>query len=154
MTAIERFRERHPVYWGPFFGLRGLQEDMNRVFFNFLGDVSEKDLIPDTPAIDLIDTRDNVMVKVELPGIQKEDVEISLKDDHLTIRGEKKQEKEEKGKNRYYVERTYGSFARTITLPTKVKADKVKAAYKDGILEIELPKAEEAKTREIKVAVD
>ena len=91
----------------------------------------------------------NLDITVEVVAKAKELAVIKLISDI-----KKKQEKEEKGKNRYYVERTYGSFARTITLPTKVKADKVKAAYKDGILEIELPKAEEAKARDIQIAVE
>jgi HSP20 family protein len=151
--AIERFKERHPVYWRPFFGLRSLQDEMNRMFSDFFGEASEGGMATVAPAVDLIDTADTLKINVELPGIRKEDVEISLKDDLLTIRGEKKEEKEQKGENRYYMERTYGTFSRTLNLPAKIKADKVKAAYKDGVLEITLPKAEEEKAREIQVEV-
>ncbi|UCG38519.1 MAG: Hsp20/alpha crystallin family protein [bacterium] len=152
--AIERFRGRHPVYWGPFFGLRGLQEEMNRLFSDFFGEVPEKGLAAVTPAVDLIDKKDRILVKVELPGISREDVEISLKDDLLTISGEKKEEKEEKGENRYYMERSYGRFSRTLTLPVRVKGEKVKATFKDGVLEVTLPKAEEEKAREVQVKVE
>lgn len=152
--AIERFVERHPAYWRPLFGIRGLQGEMNRMFSDFFGETSETALSQLTPSLDVVDGKDEVKVHVELPGIAKEDVEISLKDDLLTIRGEKKEKKEEKGENRYYMERSYGTFARTIKLPASVKADEVKASYKDGVLEITLPKAEEAKTREIHVNVE
>ncbi len=151
--SIERYRGRHPAYWEPFFGLRGLQGEMNRLFTDFFSEPSEKSLAAVIPAVDLVETKDAIQVKVELPGVKKEDVEISLKDDFLVIKGEKKEEREEKGENRYYMERTYGSFSRVVTLPAKVKEDKIRASYKDGVLEIHLPKAEEAKPREIKVEV-
>jgi HSP20 family protein len=86
--------------------------------------------------------------------MSKEDVSVSLQDNILTLRGEKKQEKEEKGKTFHRVERSYGSFARSFTLPTAVLAGKVKATYKDGILQITLPKAEEVKSKEIPISVD
>ena len=151
--AVELYRRRHPVYWRPMFGLRGLQDEMNRMFSDFFEESSEKGVATITPAIDLIDGKDKVTVNVEVPGMNRDDVDISLKEDLLTIRGEKKEEKEEKEENRYYVERTYGSFLRTVTLPSRVKADEVKATYKDGVLKIELPKAEEDKVREVKVEV-
>ncbi|MDT8394923.1 MAG: Hsp20/alpha crystallin family protein [bacterium] len=151
--SIERYSGRHPAYWGPFFGLRGLQDEMNRLFTDFFGETSEKGMAAVTPALDLVETRDAIQVRVELPGVRKEEVEISLKDDVLIIKGEKKEEKEEKTENRYYMERSYGSFARAVTLPARVKEDKIKASYKDGVLTIDLPKAEEAKAKEIKVQV-
>ncbi|MDF1535546.1 MAG: Hsp20/alpha crystallin family protein [bacterium] len=151
--SIERYSGRHPAYWGPFFGLRGLQDEMNRLFTDFFGETSEKGMAAMTPALDLVETRDAIQVRVELPGVRKDEVEISLKDDVLIIKGEKKEEKEEKTENRYYMERSYGSFARAVTLPARVKEDKIKASYKDGVLTIDLPKAEEAKAKEIKVQV-
>lgn len=151
--ALELYRRRHPVYWRPSFGLRGLQEEMNRMFSDFFDESSEKGVATITPAIDLVDGKDKVTVRVEIPGMDKDDVQISLKEDMLVIRGEKKAEKEEKEENRYYVERSYGSFMRTVALPSRVKADEVKASYKDGVLKIELPKAEEDKIREVKVQV-
>ena len=150
---IERYRGRHPVYFRPFFGLRGLRGDMNRFFTDFFEDSVAEDLTAFKPAVDLVDNKDSLQVKVELPGVKKDDVEISLKDDLLTIKGEKKEEKEEKDENRYYVERSYGSFSRTLTLPSLVKSDKVEATFKDGILVITLPKDEEEKAREVQVEV-
>lgn len=151
---IERYRGRHPVYFRPFFGLRGLRGDMNRVFTDFFDEPVREALVAFNPVFDLVDTKDSLQVKVELPGVKKGDVEISLKDDLLTIKGEKREEKEEKDENRYYVERTYGTFSRTLTLPSLVKSDQVKATFEDGILVITLPKDEEEKAREVQVKVD
>jgi HSP20 family protein len=151
---LERYRVRRPVMWGPLFGMRGLQNDMNLMFSGHLGEQDGNAVSTLTPAIDLVDSGDRVEVKVELPGMAKDDVDISLKDDILTIKGEKKQEREEKEENRYYVERTYGSFSRTLTLPSKVNPDGVEARFKDGVLEINLPKAEEEKIKQIQVQVD
>jgi HSP20 family protein len=150
---IERYRNRHPVYIRPFFGFRGFRGDLDRVFTDFIGDNTEERLGVFNPAVDLVDTGESLQVKVELPGVKKEDVQITLKDDVLTIKGEKKVEREEKDENRYYVERSYGSFSRTLTLPTPVKTDEIKAGFEGGILEITLPKDEKVKAREIKVEV-
>jgi len=89
-----------------------------------------------------------------LPGIDPKDVEISLSDNVLTIKGEKKQEKEEENENYHVIERSYGGFTRSFRLPGQVQNDKVKATYKNGILKITLPKTEETKKKEIKIAVE
>ncbi|GJQ19696.1 MAG: molecular chaperone [Bacteroidia bacterium] len=106
-----------------------------------------------TPPVDIHEKEDEYVVKVELPGVKKDDVKITLESNILTIRGEKKQETEEKSENFHRMERTYGSFQRSFTLPTSVKSDKIDAGYKDGILTITLPKAEEAKPKQIEVKV-
>jgi HSP20 family protein len=106
-----------------------------------------------TPAVDVAEHEDAYQVKVELPGVSKDDVKITMQDNILTIRGEKKQEKESKNSNYHRVERSYGSFQRSFTLPTSVKHDKIEASYNDGILTIALPKAEEAKPKQIEVKV-
>jgi HSP20 family protein len=106
------------------------------------------------PAIDLYEERDDVVVKAELPGMEKDNIEVNISDHILTIKGEKKKEEEIKEKNYYRSERAYGSFMRTVELPKDVHADKVRASFKNGVLEVRLPKTEEAKTREIKVKVD
>lgn len=152
--ALELYRRRHPAYWRPMFGLRGLQEEMNSMFSDLAEESSGTTPYTVTPAVDLIDSKDSVRVNVELPGMKREDVEISLKEDFLSIRGEKKEEKEEKDESRYYVERSYGGFSRTISLPSKVKADQVKATYRDGVLTIDLPKAEEDKVHQVNVEVE
>jgi HSP20 family protein len=150
---IERYRGGRPVYFRPFFGLRGLQDEMNRVFSDFFDEAGEKTIAAFSPAVDLVDTENALQVKVELPGVKKEDVEITLKNDVLTVKGEKKEEKEEKGENRYYIERSYGSFSRSLTLPAAVQFDKVAASFVDGVLEITLPKAEEEKARQVEIKV-
>ena len=105
-----------------------------------------------TPALDLYQNNDNVVALVELPGMRKEDIEISLQDGMLTIGGERKTESGN-GENATRTERFSGKFRRSITLPTRVDANKVSATYKDGILTVTLPKAEEAKPKQIQVNV-
>jgi HSP20 family protein len=107
-----------------------------------------------TPAVDLYDEKDDIVVKAELPGMEKDNIEVNLSGNRLTIKGEKKQEEEVKREGYYRSERSYGSFLRTLELPTEVQTDKVKAAFKKGILEIRLPKTEEAKKKETKVQVE
>ena len=105
-----------------------------------------------TPALDLYQNNDNVVVRVELPGMRKEDIEISLQDGMLTISGERKSETAE-GDKAERTERYVGKFRRSISLPTQVDASKVTATYRDGILTVTLPKAEEAKPKQIQVNV-
>jgi HSP20 family protein len=112
-----------------------------------------KELEGISPSVDMFDKKDEIVVKAEIPGIEKEDINISISDNTLTIKGETKKEEEVKEEDYYYAERLYGSFARTLSLPAKVNADKVKASFKNGILEVHLPKAEESKPKEVKVEV-
>jgi HSP20 family protein len=107
-----------------------------------------------TPALDLYQNNDNLVAVVELPGMRKEDIEISLHDGMLTISGERKSESGNNGENGERTERFTGKFRRSITLPTRVDAGKVSANYKDGILTVTLPKAEEAKPKQIQVNID
>jgi HSP20 family protein len=106
-----------------------------------------------TPALDLYQNNDNVIAVAELPGMRKEDIEISLHDGTLTIAGERKSTSGE-GENAERTERFTGKFRRSITLPTRVDAGKVTASYKDGILTVTLPKAEEAKPKKIEVSIE
>jgi len=106
------------------------------------------------PAVDIKDTGENLVVKAEVPGFDKKDINISLTGDTITISGKMQEEKEEKKAQYLYRERVSGSFTRSFTLPVPVDREKVKATCKDGVLEIILPKAEEAKTKEIKVNVE
>jgi HSP20 family protein len=112
------------------------------------------DWMSNTPALDVYEEKDDLVVKAELPGLSKDDVKVNLADHTLIIKGEKKKEEEAEQGNYYRSERVYGSFARTVQLPTEVQPDKVKATFRDGILEIRMPKTEEAKAREIKVQVE
>jgi HSP20 family protein len=106
------------------------------------------------PIVDVFEEKDDIVVKAELPGIEKDNIEVNLTDHTLTIKGEKKKEEEIKEENYYRAERSYGSFLRTLDLPRDVRADQVKASFKNGILEVRMPKTEEAKAKEIKVKVE
>jgi HSP20 family protein len=128
---------------------------MNRMFDGFFRGTNDEDCAISswTPAVDIAEHDNEYSVKVELPGVNKDDVKLTFENNILTIRGEKKQEKETKKENYHRVERSYGSFQRSFTLPAAVKADKIDASYKDGILTVSLPKAEEAKPKQIEVKV-
>jgi HSP20 family protein len=97
------------------------------------------------------DSKDNLVVRADLPGLKKEDIEVSIQDGILVIRGEKKEEAERKGNGAVRTERFYGSFHRAVSLPAAVDDAKVKASYKNGVLELTLPKKEEAKPKQIKI---
>jgi len=136
--------------------LFGIQREMNRMFDSFINRGAQDEdsaLAAWTPVVDIAERDDEYLVKVELPGVNKDDVKITLESNILTIRGEKKQEKETKKENYHRVERSYGSFQRSFTLPTTVKSDKIDANFKDGVLMVSLPKAEEAKPKQIEVKV-
>lgn len=106
------------------------------------------------PAVDLIDKQDKLVAKVELPGVEKKDVKLSLNDSNLTIQGELKKDEETKKEDYYYRERAYGSYSRTISLPTEVDKEKIQAKFKNGILEITMPKKPEVKPKEITIEAE
>ena len=135
-------------------GLEDIQDEINRMFEGIAG-VSDSDnrLSRLYPSVDLSENKESFVLKAELPGIKKEDVKVTLQNNILTISGEKNQEQEEKGKTFHRIERSYGSFNRTVELPVAVKTDAIKADFKDGILTVELPKVEEAKPKEIAISV-
>ncbi len=132
--------------------LARLHDEMDDLFRNFF---SEGDWPVRSgsrwPAIDIIEKDGEFMVKAEVPGCKADDIDISVHGNMLTISGEKKQEKEEKEKGYYHVERSYGSFRRDLQLATEVDADKIEATCKDGVLTITLPKSEKAKAVKVKV---
>jgi HSP20 family protein len=150
--------------WRPFIDLAHWERDMDRMMEDFFGRRTRpwwperwfktNELEVGAPTVDVYEEKDEIVVKAELPGIDKNNVEVKLTDDTLTIKGEKKKEEEVKEENYYRSERSYGSFLRTLELPKDVHADKVKASFKDGILEVRMPKTEEAKAKEIKVKVE
>ena len=142
-----------------------LEQDMDRMFHEFwrrpflsLWDHEHswpgRMLSLQMPAMDLYEEKDEVVVKAELPGISKDDLDVTLTESTLTLKGEKKKEEEVKEKNFYRSERSSGSFVRTIDLPSEVKADQAKASFKNGVLEIRLPKTEDAKRKVTKVKID
>jgi HSP20 family protein len=106
------------------------------------------------PALDVQESKDNYIFRAELPGLKREEIDVSLQDDTLVISGERKVEKVEEGVEVHRQERYYGKFQRTLTLPEPVAADKVKAEYKDGVLTVTLPKTEAAKPKKIDVSVN
>lgn len=106
-----------------------------------------------SPDVDIVETDDNIIVKAEIPGIDPKDIDISIMGDTLTLKGEKKEEKKESGKCYHRIERSYGSFTRTIDLPSAVMTDKVKAKDHNGVLEIMLPKVEKSKAERIPIKV-
>jgi HSP20 family protein len=137
--------------------LWNMQREINRLFDNFFRGGMQDDgsfgLSSWTPAVDIAEHDNEFVVKVELPGVSKDDVKITLESNILTIRGEKKQDRETKEENYHRLERMYGSFQRSFTLPSTVRSDKIDATFKDGILTITLPKAEEARPKQIEVKV-
>jgi HSP20 family protein len=146
----------------PFSDLRTLQKDWNRafnttfpVFFNNLGNRLEDSLVSGkwTPQVDIYEDKNAIALEADLPGVKPEDVKISLENFKLTLSGERKFEHEENQSNWYRVERGYGSFTRTFSLPNSVNVDGVKAEFKNGVLRITLPKREEVKARQIQVEV-
>ena len=134
----------------------GIQRGINRMFEGFFRDgTGDNEFIASrwNPAVDIAEKDSEYIVKMELPGLSKEDVKITTQENILTISGEKKEEKESKGSRYHRVERTYGSFQRSFTLPTIVKSEKIEATFKDGMLTINIPKAEEARPKLVEVKV-
>lgn len=143
------------VKWSPFRELEDIQARLNR-FFNEIPARPENDglLFTEwTPPVDVQETEKEYLIKAELPDVKKEDVKVEMLDGMLTIEGERKQEKEEKGKRFHRVERAYGKFVRQFTLPTEVEPAKIAAEFKDGMLNVHLPKTAEAKPKAVEVKV-
>ncbi len=135
-----------------FDNLEDFQREMNRLFDLKLHRVGH-DAHMWAPAVDIVNEKDRIRVKADIPGMKREDIEVNAQNDMLTIRGEKKEEKESREKDVVRCERYYGSFQRSFSLPASIDATKVNAVYKDGVLEIILPKKEGAKPKQIKVEV-
>ena len=142
--------------WRPLRDLDRMRSEMDRLWEAFFEGRPRRrtDEAEWLPSVDVSETKNDIVVKAELPGMDPKDIDISLSDGHLIIRGEKKQEREENEEDYHFIERSYGSFTRSIQLPKQVKHDKINASYKNGILKVVLPKSEEAKTKEIKIRVE
>lgn len=140
--------------WRPFREVSRLRREMDRLWDDFFGP-GRKALQPLegewAPAVDVSETADQVAIKAEVPGMEAKDIDISLSGDVLTIKGEKKSEREEKKENYHLVERSYGSFSRSLKLPAAVDADKIEASYSQGVLSITCPKTAEAKPKAIEI---
>ena len=141
--------------WEPFREFTTLQDRMNRLFRDSFGDVRDEALTTSSfaPPVDVYEDEHSITLKIEVPGIEEKDIDVRIENNTLTVHGERKFEKEEKEENFRRVERQYGSFTRSFTLPTTVDADKVQAHYDKGILKVQLAKKAEAKPKQIKVNV-
>jgi HSP20 family protein len=155
--AIERWRPFGTTVerWQPFRNVSELQNEMNRLFDTVFGQpaatTGERMW---APVCDVWETKDDVVVAFELPGINEKDVHVSMTGDMLTVRGERRWQQEPQKDDSYHrVERVYGKFERSLQLSVPVQSDKVKATYRDGVLTVRLPKADEVKPREIKIDV-
>ncbi|MDI6801589.1 MAG: Hsp20/alpha crystallin family protein [Thermodesulfovibrionales bacterium] len=147
------------VKWSPLKELEEMRRDMDRLFEDFFAPVSRRRrwIRPEAgvvvPNVEMYDRKNDIVLKAELPGISKEDIDLTITKDSLTLKGEIRKEEEVKEEDYYAAERSYGSFTRTIAMPVEVDAGKAKASFKNGVLEIVLPKKEEAKPKEIKIEV-
>jgi HSP20 family protein len=145
------------IRWEPFRGLVSTQDHFNQLFNDTFarafGDQQEVSPRAWIPPVDIYETGDSLVLKAELPGINPDDVEIRVEDSTLYLKGERKFEKEVKEENLHRVERSYGTFTRSFSLPNTIDSDEVKAEYQNGILTLTMPKREEAKPRSIKINV-
>jgi HSP20 family protein len=132
-----------------------IQGEVNRLFDNFFGRPGGSGPAGRSwaPAVDLYETKDDLVLTMEVPGVRDKDVSVSITGDLLTIKGERRFEHDVKEQQLLHVERAYGKFERMVQLPIPVQADKVKASYRDGVLEVRLPKTDEIKPKEIKVDI-
>lgn len=146
------------VRWDPFKELEEMEKRFATLFgrapIRKDGDKQESLTVAEwAPLVDIVEDEKEYLIKAELPEVKKEDVKVSVQDDVLTISGERKSEKEEKGKKYHRLERAYGSFLRSFTLPEDADGAKVSAEFKDGVLKVHLPKSEKAKPKSIEVKV-
>ncbi len=146
MSAITR--------WDPFHNLSTLQEQVNRLFEGSLPRWSDQSALTTwAPAVDIYETENELVLKADLPDVNENDLDIRIESNILTIKGERKFEEKAKEDNYLRVERTYGSFSRSFSLPSTVDNGSIKADYKNGVLTVELPKRAESKPRQVKINV-
>jgi len=155
--ALVRFRPFGQAV-DPFRDLGDIQNEVNRLFDNFFGRPAPQAQAGSmervwAPAVDIHETKDELVMNVEVPGVSEKDIHLSLTGDMLTVKGERHWNQDVKQDNYHRAERWYGRFERTLPLPIPVQADKVKASYRDGVLTVTFPKAEEIKAKEIKIDV-
>lgn len=152
-----RHRRRRAARTGALSPFERMHEEMDRIFDDFLPQLSENRdggvRLGALASVDLSETDDALELTADLPGMEEEDIDVMLRDGALVIRGERKDEREEKRKNYYRSERAYGAFSRTIDLPCEVDGDAVEAKFKKGVLTVRLPKSQNAKERERKISI-
>jgi len=144
------------VPWRPFGGeLSPFRREMDRVWNRFFGEAPLARAFAEewSPTVDISESKDDFIIKAELPGMDEKDINVSISENVLTIKGEKKKEEEEKDEHHHFCERCYGTFQRSFQLPTNVQGDKVEVTLDKGVLMITLPKVEEAKKKEIQIKV-
>jgi HSP20 family protein len=147
-----------PSRWDPFKELEEISDRFNRIFGRLParreGGREAMTVADWAPTVDITEDDKEYLIKAEIPEVDKKDVKVTVQDGVLTLTGERKQEKEEKGKKFHRIERSYGSFVRSFTLPYDVSEDKLKAEFKDGMLLVHLPKAEKPKPKAVEVKVE
>lgn len=144
------------VRYDPFRELRGLQDEVNRLFTTSFSRNDNEQMSRGSwlPSVDISETRNEIVIEAELAGLKPEDVEISIDNNTLTLRGERRLDKKEQNDNYHRVERSYGSFTRSFTLPRTVSSDEANAEFNHGVLKVTLPKREETKARKIEIKSD
>jgi HSP20 family protein len=145
--------EKQITRWEPLRNFLSLRDNFDDLFENFFGrmPMERQDLW--APIVDIVENNGNIEVKVELPGMNKDNIKVTIKNNMLRLSGERKQEEETTEKTFHRSERYFGKFCRTIQLPADIDADKIKAQYKDGVLNLTLPKPESMKPKEIEIEV-
>ena len=142
------------IRWDPFRDIVTLREKMNRLFEDAVtARGEEKDMISSTwaPSVDIYETENSLILTAEVPGIEEDNIEIKIEDNTLSLRGERKFEKETKEESYHRIERSYGSFYRSFTIPRQVDQEKIKAEHDNGVLRITMPKKPESKPKTVKV---
>jgi HSP20 family protein len=155
MNNLVRWHRPELSTWPGFGRLTSIRDEIDRLFEAPLAELAHSSQLLSgwSPAFDVYEDKDNFYVRAELPGMKKEDIDLSMHNGSLSVSGERKDDEKLKEAEVYRAERFFGRFLRTITLPAQVAVDKIKAQYKDGILSVTLPKAEEAKPKHIDVKV-
>ena len=142
------------IRWDPYRDLVTLRDRMNRLFEDVSGPrAEEKDVLASSwaPSVDIYENENEVVLAAEIPGVDEKDVEIKVEDNNLTLRGERKFEKETKEENYHRIERSYGSFFRSFALPSYIDQDRIEAEHENGVLKIRMPKRSELKPRKVKI---
>jgi HSP20 family protein len=153
---LEKWHPHLPSFraWDPFEEVVDLHKRMDEIFGEFFGRTPAAMAATEavwSPLVDVHETKEGFKLQVELPGVKQEDIQLTIEGNSLILKGERKRENEVKEDNYHRIERSYGTFQRSIVLPSVVDPNRVKATYRDGVLQIQLPKKEEAKPKEIKV---
>jgi len=139
------------VRWDPFQGFVVMSNRLNRTVNDSHNPDAEGSFGAWAPPVDILEKQDHLVIRAEVPGVQKQDMDVRIENGVLTLHGERKQETDVKEENAHLTERAYGAFTRSFTLPTTVDATRVTASYKDGVLEVTVPKAETAKATSIEI---